>query len=127
MSAVNYEISRISKLGKEASAKENDTLDALALVNECMQRGYRFLPVDFKKSDAHRFIPENGSIRMPFDSLPGVGASAAESIATARDSGEVFSIEDLKMKSGVTKAVLEVLDKNGVTATLPKSDQVTMF
>ena len=127
LSAVNYEISRISKLGKEATAKESDTLDALALVNECMQRGYRFLPVDFKKSDAHRFIPENGSIRMPFDSLPGVGTSAADSIAAARDSGEVFSIEDLKMKSGVTKAVLEVLDKNGVTSSLPKSDQVTMF
>ncbi|MBR7032618.1 MAG: PolC-type DNA polymerase III [Clostridia bacterium] len=125
--AVNNEISRITKLGKEASKKELDSLDALALVNECLQRGYKFLPVDFKKSDAHRFVPENGSIRMPFDSLPGVGASAAENIATARDSGEIFSIEDLKMKAGVTKAVLEVLEKNGVTSSLPKSDQVTMF
>ena len=125
--SVNYEISRITKLGKDASKKELDSLDALALVNECLQRGYKFLPVDFKKSDAHRFVPENSSIRMPFDSLPGVGASAAESIATARDSGEIFSIEDLKMKAGVTKAVLEVLEKNGVTSSLPKSDQVTMF
>ena len=124
---VNSEISRITKLGKEASAKENDTLDALALVNEYMQRGYRFLPVDFKKSDAHRFLPENDAIRMPFDSLPGVGSSAAENIASARDSGDVFSVEDLKTKAGVTKSVLEVLDKCGVISSLPKSDQITMF
>ena len=124
---VNNEITRITKLGKEASAKENETLDALALVNECMQRGYKFLPVDFNKSDAHRFLPENGAIRMPFDSLPGVGSSAAENIAKSRDKGEIFSIEDLKMKAGVTKAVLEVLDKNGVTSSLPKSDQVPLF
>ena len=124
---VSSEIARISKLGKEASAKELETLDALYLVNECLARGYGFLPVDFKKSDPHRFVPENGAIRMPFDSLPGVGPSAADSIAQARDGGEVFSIEDLRMNAGITKAVLEVLEVNNVLGDLPKSDQLTLF
>ena len=125
--AVSAEIQRISKLGKDASAKENETLDALSLVNECMMRGYRFLPVDYRKSDAHRFLPENGSIRMPFDSLPGVGSSAADSIAKARESGNVFSIEDLRTEAGVSKTVLEVLEDCGALSSLPKTDQISLF
>ena len=121
------EIDRLSKLGNELTQKEGDTLDALYLVNEYLQRGYDFLPVKYDKSDAHKFIPENGMIRLPFDSLPGVGTSAAESIASARESGRVYSVADLQQISGITKAVLEVLERNGVIDGMPKTDQYTLF
>ncbi len=121
------EIERLSKLGNEMTQKEGDTLDALYLVNEYLQRGYDFLPVKYDRSDAHKFVPENGAIRLPFDSLPGVGTSAADSIAAARETGNVYSVADLQSISGVTKAVLEVIERNGVIDGMPKTDQYTLF
>ncbi len=121
------EIERMNKMAGELTQKEADTLDALYLVNEYMQRGYDFLPVKFDRSDAHKFIPENGAIRLPFDSLPGVGTSAADSIASARETGMVYSVADLQQISGIDKRVLEVIERNGVIEGMPKTDQYTLF
>lgn len=120
-------IEEYSRPGADISQKEADVLDALYLVNECYQRGYSFLPVDFEHSDAHKFVPENGKIRLPFDSLPGVGTAAAESIAQARDNCDIFSIDDLKRESGMSKSVQEVLERNGALKGLSKTNQLSMF
>ncbi len=120
-------IKEYSRPGAEISQKEADTLDALVLVNECYQRGYTFLPVDFRKSDAHKFLIEDGKIRCPFDSLPGVGSAAAESIVAARDGGDIFSIDDLKRESGMSKSVQEILERNGAFSGMSKTNQLTMF
>ena len=120
-------IKEYSKPGVSLSQKEADTLNALDLVNECYQRGYSFLPVDYFKSTAHSYVPEDGKIRLPFDSLPGVGSSAAESIVEARESGEVFSIDDLKRLSGMSKSVQEILERNGALAGLSRTNQLSLF
>ena len=72
---------------KTASAKDNETYSTLQLVEESMARGIKYLPIDLYKSDASKFLPENGKIRMPFSSLPGLGESAAVNIAKAREDG----------------------------------------
>ncbi len=120
-------IKEYTRPGAELSQKEADTLDALNLVNECYQRGYSFLPVDFHKSDAHKYVPENGKIRLPFDSLSGVGSAAAESIVAARERCEIFSIDDLKRESGMSKSVQEILERCGALDGLARTNQLTMF
>ena len=120
-------IKEYTKPGASLSQKEADTLGALELVNECYQRGYSFLPVDYHKSSAHSYVPENGKIRLPFDSLPGVGSSAAESIVAARESGNVFSIDDLKRESGMSKSVQEILERNGALSGLSQTNQLSLF
>ncbi|MBR6807789.1 MAG: PolC-type DNA polymerase III [Clostridia bacterium] len=120
-------IKEYTKPGVSLSQKESDTLGALELVNECYQRGYSFLPVDFHKSTAHSYVPEDGKIRLPFDSLPGVGSAAAESIVEARERCEIFSIDDLKRESGMSKSVQEILERNGVLKSLSKTNQLTLF
>ena len=120
-------IKEYTRPGVDLSQKEADTLDALNLVNECYQRGYSFLPVDFRKSDAHKYVPEDGKIRLPFDSLPGVGSAAAESVVAARERCQIFSIDDLKRESGMSKSVQEILERNGVLKELSKTNQLTMF
>ncbi len=120
-------IKEFTRPGAELSQKEADTLDALNLVNECYQRGFSFLPVDFHKSDAHKYVPENGKIRLPFDSLSGVGSAAAESIVAARERCEIFSIDDLKRESGMSKSVQEILERVGALSGLSRTNQLTMF
>ncbi|MBE6599417.1 MAG: hypothetical protein E7638_08255, partial [Ruminococcaceae bacterium] len=86
-----------------------------------------FLPVHITKSHAKKFVPENGKIRLPFSSLPGVGDTAAENIMAARDAGEVYSIEDLQKTSKASKTVIEILRKNGALEGMSETKQLSMF
>ncbi|MBE6724744.1 MAG: PolC-type DNA polymerase III [Ruminococcaceae bacterium] len=117
----------LKKRGKEKSATEAALEDALMLVNECFERGYDFLPVDINKSHATKFLPENGKIRLPFTSLPGLGGAAAESIMNAMRSGTILSVEDLRVKAKVSKSILELLDKTGALRGMSQSNQLSMF
>ena len=106
---------------------ENDGYNALQLAYECLARNIEFLPVDFKKSDSFKFLPENGKIRLPFSSIAGVGDNAAEKIAGARDSGEIFSVEDFQQKTSLSKTVIQVLKDNGVFNDMSETNQISMF
>jgi DNA polymerase-3 subunit alpha (Gram-positive type) len=117
----------LKKRGKEVSATEAALEDALMLVNECFERGYEFLPVDIRRSHATKFLPENGKIRLPFSSLPGLGSAVAESIMNAMRSGEVYSIDDLKNRAKVSKTILELLENTGALRGMSRTNQLSMF
>ncbi len=116
----------IQKRGKEASPKEQASVTVLQLINEAMARGIRFLPVDLQKSHAFIFQPENGGIRMPFSSLPGLGENAAQNIIKAREEEPFFSVEDLQIRAKISKTVIEMLRANGVLDNINETDQMTM-
>ncbi len=120
-------IAEILKKGTDATQKENEQATTLQLVDECMARGIRFLPVDLQKSDATAFLPENGKIRMPFMSLTGLGENAAQKIVSARAEQEFFSVEDLRLRASLTKSVIEVLSRNGVLEGLSETNQFSLF
>ena len=88
---------------------------------------YRFLPPDLKQSDATLFLPENGMIRMPFNSLSGLGDTAAQKIVEARSAGEIFSVEDLRQRAGLSRAVIDVLRSAGVLNGLTETNQISFF
>lgn len=117
----------ITEKGTDATQKESAMLATLNLVNECYARGIKFLPVNFFKSKAFAYVPEVGIIRLPFNSLAGVGESAAQAIEDAREGGNILSVEDLRMKAKLTKAVIEVLQKNGALDGLSDTNQITFF
>jgi len=127
ITGVNRAIKEIEDKGNDATQKEAELLSTLFLVREAMARGVKFLGVDLKKSDAKAFLPENGKIRMPFNSLVGLGDAAAEKIAETREKYEIYSIEDLRMRSGISKAVIEILRRNGVLDGLTETNQFTLF
>ncbi len=117
----------IERRGKEASPKEQASVSTLQLINECMSRGIRFLPVDITKSDSRAFLPENGAIRMPFSALAGVGDNAAESIVRARAEEPFFSVEDLQIRAGLNKSVVETLRAARVLDGIQETDQLSFF
>ena len=124
---VNAVIKELEEKGNEATAKEHQTCQTLYLVREALARGVKFLNVDLKKSDGTAFLPENGSIRMPFNSLPGLGDTAAEKILEARAKYDIYSIEDLREHTGISKTVIELLRRNHVLDGLSETNQFTMF
>ena len=124
---VNAVIKELEDKGNEATAKENETCQTLYLVREALARGVKFLNVDLMRSDATAFLPENGKIRMPFNSLVGLGDTAAEKIIKTRDEGEIYSVEDLRVRTGISKSVIEILRRNHVLDGLSETNQFSMF
>ena len=125
--AVKKKMADITAKGKEASAKELSSYSTLQIVNEMLARGIKILPVDLYKSDSYRFLVEENKIRLPFSSLSGVGESAAQSLVESRKDGKYLSIDDVQLRSKVTKAVIETLESAGILKSLPASNQMSFF
>ena len=110
-----------------ATQKDKEMFNAIQIVNECYQRGGDFLPVHVNKSHATKFVPENGKIRMPFISLPGLGESAAYSIMNARDEGKIHCIDDLKTNANIGKTLVQLLEDNGALDGMNQTNQMSLF
>lgn len=125
--AVRKKMAEIAAKGREASAKENAAYATFQIINEMLARGIEVLPVDLYKSDSYKYVVEDGKIRLPFASLAGVGVSAAQSLQKASQDGEYLSIDDVQIRSKVTKAVIETLEDAGILKNLPQSNQMSFF
>ncbi len=111
----------------QPTARDKDIATCLELVLEMNMRGIRFLPVDLYRSDVSRFLIEDGNIRCPFISLPGLGESAAVPIAEARKGGAFLSVEDLQRRGKAGAAVIETLRAHGALQGLSETNQISMF
>jgi DNA polymerase III subunit alpha, Gram-positive type len=91
------------------------------------KRGIKFLKIDIYNSDPIKFTIEDEGIRLPIKSLQGVGENAAKSIIEARASGLFISKEDLRIRSKVSKSVVETLANHGCLDGLPETNQLSLF
>ncbi len=125
--AVRNKIKSINDKGFEASAKEKAEIPMLQIMNEMLARGIEVLPIDIYKSEAKKFVIEDGGIRLPFCSLNGVGESAAFALADAAKQGEYLCIDEVITRSKVSKAVIETLKECGAFGDLPETAQMSLF
>jgi len=124
---VRAKIMEIEKKGNEAPIKEKNLLTVLEVAREMFERGITLLPVDLYQSDATRFIISPSGLVPPLAALQGVGDVAAQHIVEAREQGRFTSIEDLRLRSKVSKAVLDVLGNHGCLQGLDETDQMVLF
>lgn len=110
-----------------AAPKEDNLIPILELCIEMYCRGYKFTKVDLYKSHATDFIITPDGLLPPLNALPGLGENAAKAITYERDKGEFKNIEDLRLRTGSTKSVLEILEQNGCFDGLSESNQVSLF
>lgn len=90
-------------------------------------RGINFVPVDLYKSHATDFIQTENGILPPLNALPGMGENAAKSIMAEREKAPFKTREELRIRTGVTKTVMELLEANHCLDGLPECDQVSLF
>ncbi len=108
--------------------KEKNLITILEVVNEMYARGISLLPVDLYKSDATKFIEEDGAIRPPLNAINGVSDAVGQAIVDARKSGGPFiSAEDLMRRAKIGKAVVDKLKEYDVLADVPDTNQITFF
>ena len=114
-------------LGNSATVKDKGLITALEMSFELYKRGFKFLKVDLYKSEATKFIIEDGALRPPINALQGVGDNAAKSIVKARENGEFISKEDLRMRAKIGKAIIETLDNHGCLEGMSETNQLSLF
>ena len=118
----------INAKGMQATVKEKNKLTVLEIVVEFYARGFHFLPIDLYQSDAKKFIIEGNGLIPPFNSLQGLGDTAAQSIVEGRENGGEFkTIEEFKMRTSVGKTLIELLKENGVLKGIPETNQLSLF
>lgn len=124
--AVKSRIQQIQS-NPDASAKEQSMVEAYLLIYEMMNRGIHFLPVHYLKSDATKYVIENGDLRLPLLAIDGCGENAARSLKDTINKNNYVSVEDIQIESGINKSVMQKLEDMNVFEGLDKSAQMTFF
>ena len=124
---VKEKMKEIEVMGYDAAPKDKDMYDDLEIVLEMYERGFKFLPIDLYKSHAIKFQLEDDGIRPPINSISGMGNVAAEGISNASKEKIFNSIEDVRKRSKIGNAAIELLRKFDCLNGLPESDQMSFF
>ncbi|MBE6933699.1 MAG: PolC-type DNA polymerase III [Ruminococcaceae bacterium] len=113
---------------ENATDKDEDLLTTLEVVYEFYLRGFDFLPIDLYKSEATRFVVEDGKIRPPFIAISGLGESAAFDLARGREGKTFLSVEEVAAACPkVSKTHIQMLKEGGAFGALPDTSQVSLF
>ncbi|MEE1200396.1 MAG: PolC-type DNA polymerase III, partial [Christensenellales bacterium] len=121
-------IDAIRELDKaEMTAAKEDENTILEILVEMHLRGIRIRPVDIYRSAATDFLlDDDGLILPPLNTLPGIGAAAAEAFVQVRQAGPFISQDDM-LRRKVPKGVIETLRLSGCLNDMPETSQVTLF
>lgn len=111
----------------EASNVENDLFTTLELVNEMLERGYKFGKLDLYRSDATEFIIDEDTLIPPFVALEGLGENVAKQVVRARKDGEFLSKTELRKRGGLSSTLVEKMSDMGILGNLPEDNQLSLF
>ncbi|WP_294185943.1 PolC-type DNA polymerase III [uncultured Clostridium sp.] len=125
--AIKAKLDELYALGNKVTAKDKGLITVLELSYELYARGLNFKKVDLYISEATKFTIEEDGIRPPISALQGVGENAAKSIVEARKNGEFISKEDLRLRSKVSKTVIETLSNHGCLEGMSETNQLSLF
>lgn len=109
------------------SPKEENLIPILEICIEMYSRGIEFEEIDLYKSHSTDFIQTEKGIRPPLNALPGLGTNAAKSIVEEREKAPFKNREELRIRTGITKTNLELLEENHCLDGMPEKDQVSLF
>ena len=115
---------------KDATAVEEDMLVTMEVCYEFYLRGYTFASIDLYRSHATLFQldQEAKTLLPPFTSIPGLGETAAWSIAENRVGRVFISVEEfLAACPKVSKTHVEQLKQSGALGDLPETSQMSLF
>ena len=125
---LEYHMKELMLKGKEnQSAKEQDTLKDMRIVQEMYARGIEFLPIDLTLADDKRFQIIDGKIMPSLSSIDGLGEKAAEAVVAAVKDGPFLSKEDFRNRAKVSKTVTDKMSELGILGDLTESNQLDLL
>ena len=124
---LEYYMDDYKKRSDKLSKKEQDTLKDMKIVQEMYARGFEFVPVDLYEGQAHRFQIVDGKLMPALDTIEGLGDKAADAVVLAARDGKFLSKDDFRMRTKVSKTVIDLMDDLGIFGDMPQSNQISLF
>ena len=109
------------------SKKEQDTMKDMKIVQEMYARGYEFMPLDIFRAHSRNFQIIEGKIMPSLNSIDGLGEKAADAVMEAAKDGEFLSKDDFRVRTKVSKTVIELMDSLNLLGDLPETNQISLF
>lgn len=109
------------------SAKEQDMIKDMRLVQEMYARGLEFMPIELEKADDQHFQLIDGKIMPALSSIDGLGDKAAEAIVAAIKEGPFLSKEDFRERTKASRTVTDKLSELGILGNLSESNQLDLL
>jgi DNA polymerase-3 subunit alpha (Gram-positive type) len=109
------------------SKKDQDTIKDMRIVQEMYARGFEFMPIDVYRAKPHHFQIIDGKLMPSFNSIEGLGDSAAVAIAEAAKDGPFLSKDDFRDRTKVSKTVVDLMADLGLLGDIPESNQLSIF
>jgi len=108
----------------EQTAKDQDTIRVMRIVQEMYARGFTFMPIDIYRSDAKKFEVVDGKILPALSSIEGMGEKAAQQLADAAKDGPFISLNDLRERAKLSKTIIDKMVNLGLVNDLPEDNQL---
>ncbi|MGL4344865.1 MAG: PolC-type DNA polymerase III [Cellulosilyticaceae bacterium] len=125
---LEYHMKELTSKGKEnQSAKEQDTIKDMRIVQEMYARGFTFLPIELEVADDKKFQIIDGKIMPSLSAIDGLGEKAAEAIVAAVKDGPFLSKEDFRNRCKVSKTVTDKMSELGILGDLTESNQLSLL
>ena len=115
------------KRSDSLSKKEQDTMKDMKIVQEMYARGYEFMPLDIFRAHSRNFQIIEGKIMPSLNSIDGLGEKAADAVMEAAKDGEFLSKDDFRVRTKVSKTVIELMDSLNLLGDLPETNQISLF
>ena len=115
------------KRADSLSKKDQDTMKDMKIVQEMYARGFEFEPIDIFTAQSRLFQIVNGKLMPSLSSIDGLGEKAADAIVEAAKDGPFLSKDDFRMRTKVSKTVIDLMDELGLLGDLPESNQISLF
>ncbi len=112
---------------KSLTAKEEDFIKDLKLVEEFYARGLEFTPIQLEIVQAQRFQIIDGKLMACLSSIDGLGENAAEAVVDAVKDGPFLSKDDFRQRTHVSKTVVDMMADLKLLGNLPETNQISFF
>jgi len=97
------------------------------LALEMLLRGFKFLPVNIKKSSINQFDIEDNKLRIPLSRVNGLGERVAQSIVSEREKSDFVSVDDFGRRTLVSVSTVDTLREMTAFEGLQEHAQYSLF
>ncbi len=115
------------KRSDSLTKKEEDVCKDMKIVQEMYARGFAFEPIDLFLASANRFQIIDGKIMPALSSIDGLGEKAADAIVEAVKDGPFLSKDDFRMRTKVSKTVIDLMHSLHLFGDIPESNQLNFM
>ncbi len=112
---------------EKQTAKDQDLLKDMRIVQEMYARGFEFKEIDIFKASDVDFKIIDGKIMPSLGTIDGMGDKAAALVVEAAKDGPFLSKDDFKKRTKVTQTVIDKMSEFGMLGDIPESNQLSLI